>query len=132
MLREGYRESSSTRIEGLFLTLTDLAEPELEQMPGFEFTPGPTVSLLEFNSHKVLYFVESAVYYPGLAAIRGKLQRYYRAGLNRFFYFKANTRRGYVFQNSPFALGGFVFCLPLNFDKVCAKFPVVMSLMYHN
>ena len=101
-------------------------------MPGFEFAPGPAVSLCEFNTNKIFYRVESAVYYTGLTAVCWKFHGYNRIRLNLLFHFQACPGWRNIFQDAPLVLGLSGFRFPLNFDQVSTKFPVFTSIWYHD
>jgi len=101
-------------------------------MAGFEFAPGPTVSLREFYADKVFYLVESAVDYACVAAIRRKFQGYNRIRFYLFFHFQTCARRRNILQDAPFVAGLSGFRFPLNFDKISTKFPIFASLWYHD
>jgi hypothetical protein len=109
-----------------------LTKPELEQVLGFEFASGPTISLFVPNAYQVFHFVESAVNNLCPAAVGREFQRDFRTGRDGPFHFKTGSRRGNVLQNGPFALSRFGFRSPLNFDKVCAKFSIFSSFRCHD
>lgn len=113
------------------LAFGDFAQTELNQMTGLEFAPGPAISLCKFNPDEIFHRVEPAVYYTRLASIRRKFHGNSCVRLNLVFHFQACARGGYIIQDAPLALCRAGFRFPLNFDKVCAKFPVFTSFRYH-
>jgi hypothetical protein len=118
---------SCAGLPGLF----DAMQPELDQVVWFEFSAGPSISLLEFDSEQVIQFIESAVLDAGLAPVSSELKRDECIGLDGVLHFKACARRRYITQYGPFATQASRFGLPLNLYEISAKIPVFFSFLLH-
>jgi hypothetical protein len=112
--------------------LFDTMQSELDQVVRFESSAGPSVAVLELDSEQVIQFVEGAVFDAGLAPVGSEFERNDGVGRDRFVHFETRTRRRYVSEYSPFTAQLSGFRLPLNFDKVSAKIPVLLSFSLHD
>jgi hypothetical protein len=109
----------------------DFVHAELDQVFGLEPAARPTISLFKLNADKILNLVEPAIFYTGLALISGELERNDCVGRDWFVSFEACARRGDILQNRPLALNRAGCRIPLDLNKIRAKFSIFSSLWAH-
>jgi hypothetical protein len=112
--------------------IADLAEAKLNQVLGLEPASRPAVALLKLDAEQVVRFFKFAVFYASLAAVALELKRNKSVRRNRFFEFKTGTRRGYIFEDCPFAAGRTEFRFPLHLDQIRTKLSIFSSFSSHD
>ncbi len=101
-------------------------------MIGFELTTRPAVSLLKLNSEEIICLFKLAVFDSSLTAILRKLESDDCVGGYGYFKSNACARSGNIFQDCPLTSSRSGLFLPLNFDKISAKFSILLSIGPHN
>jgi hypothetical protein len=104
----------------------------LEKVLRLKPAAGPAVALFKLNAEEITRPVRRAILHPRLALIACKLKADNGSRLDCLLDLQTRARRGNVFEYRPFAVIRSGRGLPLDFDKISAELPLLVSTWSHD